>query len=369
MRLFLLLALLAAATAKDSIVIANPGYYPRVINVNKTNALAAADHPDGSTRRIMVFNRTIQSPVETWEPIGIVVEDNNTNVDMSNGYLFEYAPGIILCAYRHHIPLANGTMLYRIQISRSIDNGVSWSFLSTIYASFIGVWEPYLARYSSDNETTIHVWYSFEITNGGEQDVVRQTSFDGGLTWTSINSRIHTSGSRNGMPAVVELEDASLLAVFEGFWTNQWGHFTVNSARSFDNGTSWDQRQIIFAPSVSSGFDAGSPQVTVCPVTRKIVTVFMTNIEGNNSIQWPGGAELLVISAFLDRTNLTAPIDWTNSTPGTIPTLEKYSFWPSFFADTADGNEKDAAPVFSLRVAYQANSGAGAVTQGSFCID
>jgi hypothetical protein len=189
----------------------------------------------------------------------------------------------------------------------------------------------------------------------------------------------------------------------------------VNSARSFDGGITWQQPLIVYAPPLSSGYDAGSPQVAVCPLTGKITVVYMTNepysaATGNGqagrSLQgcsglWPDCARLQISSTFLNAQNASAPLNWTASPLGNVPLLTESAYWPAFFLDVsstltaepsaaeqgapaplATANSGAAAEaalapkrtpgvglVYSLRVAYQATDGSAAMTDGSFCID
>jgi hypothetical protein len=389
----------SASAAPSTILSPAPAGYPRMTMMATPNgssvALASFERPEGSTRRIVVYGRTTVVP-EVFAQLGVAAEVPNAtpDVDLANGYLLQLPNGTLLCAFRHHD--GNGaSRVFRIQVSASHDYGVTWALLSTVAQGPIGVWEPYLFRLTTDDNSTVRVAYSAELTNGGEQDVVVQVSGDGGATWGAVSSRIHTPGSRNGMPAIIELLDHSLLAVFEGFWTGVWGDFTVNSARSFDGGTTWPEREMIHAPNSSSSpggssFDAGSPQAALCPVTGKIVVVYMSNEPTNVSTadsavsSWPDGAHAAVQSAHLNYTNVTAPLDWSLSPPAVIPTETPTIYWPSFFLDPdsplgeGEGDEEGEEGArrrrrlqvnYAMRIAYQGADGSAAVTDATVCID
>lgn len=61
------------------------------------------------------------------------------------------------------------------------------------------------------------------------------------------------------MPGIARLKDGSLVVVFEGFWANGWGHFSVQARRSYDDGESWSSGQVIYKTNTSR--NAGAPQI------------------------------------------------------------------------------------------------------------
>lgn len=383
---------IAPNTTYSSTVIAPaPAFYPRMFmltypNGTQTAAGTVARHLN-SEARIRFVVRTSITP-EIFVELSSVITDTSgdPSVDLDNGFTYQMPNGTLLCAYRYHI--GNGTnRLYRIRTSVSYDYGMTWIYFSTVAEGPIGIWEPFMYRWSGDdsNPNAVHVSYSAELTNGGEQDIVIQDSDDGGSNWSNISSRIHTAGSRNGMPGIVELFDHSLIAVFEGFWTGEWGHFTVNSARSFDGGITWPQREIVHTPppmnnNVSPGtaggntLSSGSPQVAVCPDTGKIVVIYMTNEPSNGSLPWPSGASLGSVSAHLNYSNPTQLLNWTLVPEAIIPITSSFGFWPSFLLDpeapfrSLPKNGVKAVD-YSLRVAYQGDDSVGYLTESTLCID
>lgn len=421
-------------TADSTVVSPAPAGYPRLAMINNgTQAVGVVEKPDAQYRRLVFIVRTSIDP-EAWAENTTIVEYPATpDVDLANGYMYQMPNGTLLCAYRHHD--GNGAnRVYRIATSMSDDFGLTWRLGGVISAGPVGVWEPMLYKWSGDaSPDTVHVTYSAEITNGGEQDVVIQDSYDGGLTWGPVSARVHTQYSRNGMPGVSELRDHSLLMVHEGFQNapnasnpNRWGHFTVNSARSFDGGKTWPQQQVIFDPCAGSDttpsssssaalsssssaalsssssaavgyppcngtvswWDAGSPQVGVCAHTGKIAVVFMSNVPTSSSppstsgAAWPDGASIFAISAHLNYTaNVSAPIDWSQGHPGVVPTEPdaNQAYWPSMLLDPqvfSGGNKQQeqehadvSAGIYDLRVVYQGGDGSAQVTTSTLCID
>lgn len=373
----------------STIVSQKPANYPRLMVINNVSMAVGTvqkPRPGGLQEQVFVV-RTSSSP-EVWEDRGVIASAQvapGGYLDLNNGYVFQMPNGTLLCAYRNH----NGTnsdKVYRIQVSKSDDFGASWSFLSTIVEGPIGMWEPFLYRSSwdSSNPEAVHVAYSQELTNGGQQDIVIQDSADGGATWSAVTGRIHTDGSRNGMPGIIEIAaDRSLVAVFEGFWNNaQWGHFTVNSARSFDGGLTWPQRSTVHVPAGGNSsvwWDAGSPQIGLCPQNGRVAVVYMSNELTTSSseaprLSWPDGAHLAVVTAYVSAANVSAPIDWAaNGPPVTVPIITPTAFWPSLLLDTmpfaslSPKSLRSSGEAPSLRVVYQAGDGSGAMVDASLC--
>lgn len=366
-----------AAQNENTLIAPTPAYYPRLALLRQqgvvTTALAAVQSPQGPNNRLILYNRSYAAnETEVWNFVSVIAQYSGNNVDLANSFLYQLPNETLLCAYRHHDDTGpGGQRVYRIQLSASHDYGQTWSFLSTVVEGPIGVWEPFLFSWSG-NSSVLQVTYSAELTNGGEQDIVFHHSTDGGATWSSVMSRLHTPLSRNGMPGVVEVgapfwpgAAASLVVVFEGFWTLTWSHFTVNYARSFDGGITWPEYGIVHAPSVLSGWCSGSPQIGYCPGTGKLSVVYMSNENGNSSIPWPAGAHISLISTRPPATP-GAPLNWTAAGhPGVVPTLTPTAFWPSFFLDYYD----DPAPEYSLRVAYQCSDGGAGITDSTSCVD
>lgn len=314
---------------------APPAYYPRLALVSNSTTIGAVFESPSTNKHALLFARSQSlSPTTPWLPPVDIVTSTEPNVDLANGFLLQlHTTGTILCAYRHHT--GDGpSRVYRIQVSSSADSGATFTFLSTVTQGPVGVWEPFLFQDPADPPTTITVYYSAECTNGGEQDVVAQTSTDGGVHWGPVTSRIHTPGSRNGMPGVIKLGDGSLLAVFEGFWgPGGWGHFTVNSARSFDKGASWVQRQVVHVPVEGN---SGSPQVGLCvgggeggAEEPAVCTVYMSNEGGGGGGVWPSGAHLSTICVQQPLAASEA-LNFTAGVPRVFHTDTPEALWPAF---------------------------------------
>ena len=364
----LLAFLLAAHGAFAALIAPAPAYYPRLALLRRAGGGAvftgaALEVPTPSSRRLLFLSAP--SPAGPWAASGSVIASAPVGVgapvDLGNGVLLQLPNGTLLCAYRHHDG-APPNRTFRIQLASSHDFGGTWAFAATIAAGPLGVWEPFLYLARAGDAGALRVAYSAELPAGAggrvEQDVVFQGSADGGGSWGAITARVHTGGSRNGMPGVALLPDGSQLAVFEGFWGGAWGAFTVNSARSFDGGASWVQRQVVHAPPPRA--NAGSPQVALCGgAAGKACAVFMSSEgEAPPGQAWPAGAHAGLLCAPLDAANVSAPIDWARGgAPTTVATETRYIFWPSLFAAEEGG----------AQVAYQGSDGAAYASGADVC--
>jgi hypothetical protein len=256
-----------------------PAYYPRLLGGNNITgsplAIGVVEAPTDAEKRLVMLRRTDLAPAEAWAVAETVISvPFAADVDLSNGYLLPLPSGVLLCAYRHH----NGTgtnRVFRIQVSASKDGGATWAQISTVTSGPVGVWEPLLFQFSSDDAQTVQIYYSAELINLGEQDVVRQTSTDGGKTWGAVDARVHTANSRNGMPGVIEVADGSAVLVFEGFWGPWgWNHFV-----STQTNTSFANKHVIYPnPLLISDKSPGrgqlvSPLHRLCKVAGRSITV------------------------------------------------------------------------------------------------
>jgi hypothetical protein len=389
----------ALAAVAATLLSAQPAYYPvpfLVTNGSALTAYATMEKPTGATRRISLLVRNDtggggggggegEGP---WAFVADVVTDATPGVDLANGFCVQtpadWYPGLV-CAYRHHVPAPGGGTQYRLRVSRSGDGGATWAVAGTITQGAVGVWEPflYLAR-SPAGGRLLRVVYAGELTNGGEQDIVQRESADGGATWGPVTARIHTPGSRNGMPGVAALPDGSLVVVMEGFWTGVWGAFTVGLARSFDGGATWGQRTLVHAPPAGSNCHAGAPKVAVCPPPSPgagpatVVVGFMDDEPADGSGRcpavsvWPSNATLALKAAVVDASNASAPLNFTGSPLVRVPTVAPTAVWPALFADvTADGAAGPAsAGAGALRIAYQSpGDGPQAPPPGAYLSD
>jgi hypothetical protein len=261
---------------------------------------------------------------QTWTAKGTVATAPVTpGRTLGNPSVVRLADGTLLAAYRHHNPGAGGITNFRLLVSASTNGGATWAFRGEIqvYGSAKdGLWEPFLFV---TPKGTLQAYYARERDNYRSQDIVVRTSRDGGKTWGSEAIAATTNGSRDGMPGVTALADGSLLAVFES--QRQPGvnnNFVVRGVQSADDGRTWTNRHIIFAPKDATR-NAGAPQVTTLRDGRVVVS-FMTNDGVTTAARWPGGADTRIVVA--DR----AAFRGMAYAPRTTTVARAASYWPGF---------------------------------------
>ncbi|KAH7096969.1 Sialidase [Auriculariales sp. MPI-PUGE-AT-0066] len=306
------------------------GTYPRITRLADGSLLGAVSYGENGETVIAAITSTDEGV--TWSPLGVVTHGTG---DISNQYPLQLPSGRILMAFRNHDKDANGSyVFFRITVCFSDDGGKTWQFLSqaaTDPAGPNGNWEP-LMRLANDG--TLQIYYSRENA-ANDQDSLMRTSTDGGANWTSANI---ISGSdvtqRDGMIGVANYGGDNLLAIFE---TTINGKFQVWSVTSGDDGKTWGNRRIVYAPSDANA-NAGAPQVVA--VGNTLVASFMTDEDAPGaSGAWPAGASMKIV------TSQDGGATWTQKT--TVFNSAPNSFWPGMI--TLDGTSL-------LAVADQAGS-------------
>ena len=298
----MLLHIVAGAFSRRSLI--GRGGYPRAVRLAWNTQHARS----GDWRVCVGFNHTLAvlgAPVALPPPhgftaIGTVLADFSTGADLSNCHLAAdpHVSNRLVATYRHHTGCVakKGCTRYALEASESTDGGRSWSYLATIVHGTVGMWEPFgtyelaacgahHARRNSDAPRPLTVAYSQELTNGGQQSIVAQSSVDGGRSWsaprTLSDGRAHNS--RDGMPGLATLASGDVVLVFEGFWANGWGHFSVQGRLSKDGGCTFDEGRVLFAPPNTTGSaqvpirNAGAPQVVAFAGGNRLFVSFMSD--------------------------------------------------------------------------------------------
>lgn len=269
----------AAATPSlsgDQIVMGG-GTYPRANFLHDGSIIGTYSATDGDTKNIVAVHSTDGG--NTWSQVGTVTSADKTTRDLDNPYPIQLPSGRILVAMRNHDATqdSNGNYVYsyyRITVCYSDDGGATWEYLSTPAQDAAngvnGSWEPFF-RMANDN-STLQLYYSRE-NSAIDQDSLMRTSTDGGATWTSANviSGGDTDNTRDGMLGVTQVSGDNLIAVFESIPSGST--FSVYSVTSSDDGSTWGNRQTVYA--APSGFNAQAPQVT--NVGGTLVVSFQTD--------------------------------------------------------------------------------------------
>lgn len=265
------------------------GTYPRASVLADESIFLSFDSGDGDNFVL----RTAGSGDDgaSWSALGnVAVEPNDPDRTLGNAFPLQLPSGRILCAFRHHDkPGGPGdNLIYRLLVSYSDDGGGTWEFLSSIDTNVgNGVWEPFLFL---DPEGGLQVYYARE-KEGGDQDIVMRRSDDSGTNWGARIVVATQGGSRDGMPAVVALNDDSLLAVFESFRSPGSGTFVVRTVQSNDNGATWPTRKDLYLPAVATR-NAGAPHL-ITLADGRLLASFMTD-EDAVETGWPDHASVKV---------------------------------------------------------------------------
>lgn len=266
------------------------GTYPRANFLADGSILGAFAATVGDNKQLTLAKSTDDGA--SWSTIGTAATRPTNSSDLDNPFPLQLPSGRVLLAYRNHDkdPSTGNYTFYRITISYSDDNGVSWEYLSTpatMPGGDIGIWEPFL-RNAADG--SLQIYYSREDATD-DQDTIEQISTDGGTDWgdaMTISGQNFTS--RDGMTGVATISGSKLIAVFE---SEQGGYFQVDSITSSDDGNTWGNRQTVYLPTGTDN-NAGAPQVV--NVGGTLCVSFMTD-EDTQLHDWVDGAGAKMITS------------------------------------------------------------------------
>lgn len=177
----------------------------------------------------------------------------------------------------------------------SADDGATWSALTTIFdgatdssdvtieTDRAGVW---VVAFTSDD--------SLGGTIGTDQDILFSRSVDNGATWSPaapLNSNAAVDASDDRSPAITTDRAGTWIAVWGGL-------FGTRSARSTDNGTTWEPLIQLGATTRVGGTD---PDIATDGNGRWVVT-------------WSGGQSLSKVDIWFSRSDDDG-LTWTAETP------------------------------------------------------
>ena len=186
------------------------GGYPRMIELQDGRLMAVCENKGID----IAFS---SNKGNTWTaPTKIVM---NGNIPECAPDLIQLSDGTILVAYnpRPSAPYS-ADRLFGIHLKRSTDNGKTWSDDVTVFDGNYdfrdGCWEPAFLE-MPDGE--VHLYFADETpyTNNDDQRIAICRSNDKGVTWTAPKTVAYHSGSRDGMPSAVILDNDSIALCFE----------------------------------------------------------------------------------------------------------------------------------------------------------
>lgn len=290
------------------------GTYPRINFLSDGSIIGAFTAFSGGDNVLTSVHSTDSGA--SWTPIGTAASGPSASNDLDNPFPIQLPSGTVLLACRNHdfMPGSSPRVYteYRITVLASTDHGATWSFLSTPNSHAAtttnnGLWEPFM-RISDDG--SLQLFYSEEDA-ADDQNTMMQVSTDGGSTW-SAPVMVTGDGvtARDGMVGIATVSGRDLLMVFES--VPPGGTFTVNAVSSTDDGLTWTDRRLVYAPTGSNN-NAGAPQVV--NVGGTLCVSFMTD-EDTQDHMWITGAGAKLVTGtdgqtFGNKLEVFAPqTDW-----------------------------------------------------------
>eukprot|EP01084_Bolivina_argentea_P174316 301964_1 len=273
------------------------GGYSRTIQLMNGKLLTCA-HP------VNIYQRSFPS-----DPSSVLLSTINTptmgsNEDFTNCYLHQIRQngayfGRLLLSLRHHYD-CDGVKCkyYSIKIYYSNDNGETWQnaatdigiveeifYTQTVFdqsVSLPGLWEPFLFEIRDPNNMGIYqyglyIYYAREYRDNNnhlQQEIIQKQSFDGGIHWIS-ETIVTKSGVRDGMPAVTQISDGTLICSFE----RNVGAMRLSTVKSFDGGKTWHYLttlQDVFIPT-NYNYKSSASGIGYSQVNGKIIIISILN--------------------------------------------------------------------------------------------
>ena len=273
---------------------AGGGTYPRATHLLEDDSILAAYTAFSGGQNVLTLAH--QSVDSSWSQLGIAATGPSDSNDLDNPFPIQLPSGRVLLTFRNHDFVAGSSprqyTYYRITVTYSDDQGATWSYLSTPAEQAAtsvknGLWEPFMRI---DKNGNLQLYYSEEDADD-DQNTMTQTSMDGGQTWSQ---RVMVTGegvtARDGMVGIAALND-QLIMVFESVPPE--GTFTVNAVTSDDDGASWADRRLVYAPTGDRN-NAGAPQII--NVGGRLLVSFMTD-EDTQLHAWVTGAGAKVVTS------------------------------------------------------------------------
>ncbi|RAL12830.1 sialidase family protein [Aspergillus homomorphus CBS 101889] len=299
------------------------GTYPRLTRLSDGSLLSSFTRFSGDGERTLVVAHSRDG--HRFEDIGEVTRGRG---DTDNLFLLEAAPNVVLGAFRNHDHGPDGRPThFRITVCRSQDGGRTWQFASQAAeksgADGLGVWEPFMRMGRDGRE--VQLTYSQELAHNNQCTMLVRST-DHGSTW-SAPVCLHGSDDcrRDGMNGIAPTFDQArgrdaLVMVFE---TNTKGPMQLEGLISYDDGQTWGDRHVVYAPRDGHRHNAGAPQIASF-ADGTLAVVFMTD-EDHEEVQWTKNA---CIKAVFGRPPQNGHIDWDHSS--TLICGES-SHWPGVF--------------------------------------
>lgn len=212
---------------------------------------------------------------KTWQSLGVIARDADPSTDLGDGNLVATKDGKLFAVVRrnHYRGKASSSPVYRIEVFQSGDRGKSWELHSQVVTNRAGslkpsrgLWAPllFVTREGDllcfyDDESTPwlrgfpgHQWLMAKRWNAHRGD------WGGPVVVSRAPDSRHLS--RDGMAAVAERKDGTLVCILESVQTSPPHAGLLRMVTSRDQGRSWEwaRRQVLFEPK-DTRFHAFSP--------------------------------------------------------------------------------------------------------------
>ncbi|MCA9259370.1 MAG: exo-alpha-sialidase [Planctomycetales bacterium] len=202
---------------------------------------------------LLLGTRSNGSAIELWQSDNNGVDWRRMNdvaqsavVNYGDPTLYRLANGALIAGYRERHP----TLGWSVRVSRSLDNGVTWSFAGTVHdwtgttTEFVGA-----PQFLELSDGTLQVYYDSEpAASGGSQYIALKTgAFDGSsqlYNWSHLRTVNHAGVGgtlvRDGLATVVNLgsdpagQSDRIMVVTEG--VSSVGGVPFNIIRAFQAG-------------------------------------------------------------------------------------------------------------------------------------
>ena len=131
---------------------------------------------------------------------------------------------------------------FTIGVLRSEDNGLTWSKMTRVHtASHLGqdgCWEPAFLLLPSGE---IHCYFSLELEGNNDQQIMVSRSYDNGLSWTPAQRVSYRQGHRDGMPVAILTDNNEIVYSIEDNGQPGYNGFRATTIRCTleDNWSSW----------------------------------------------------------------------------------------------------------------------------------
>ncbi|MBD5225108.1 MAG: hypothetical protein HDS68_03955 [Bacteroidales bacterium] len=169
---------------------------------------------------------------KTWSDPQVILS-NNSQWEMCNPDMIQLRDGTLLMGInpRPAQPYSEDRP-YSIDVIRSTDNGQTWSGMIRVHtASHLGqdgCWEPAFLELPSGE---VHCYFSLELVDSNDQEIMMSRSFDKGLTWTPAQRVSYRYGHRDGMPVAILTDNGEIVVTIEDNGQPGYSGFRATSFR------------------------------------------------------------------------------------------------------------------------------------------